>query len=253
MKLKIKTFVFFVLTCNLIFAQIDVEANKNWFSGITSQLIIVTLLISLIFSFLTLFLASKLFRDKNGEVSKSIKNYVKSEIDGANWNKNTTYNISKSDLQDIYQRITDLDKQIEQIKKQLNTSNSVASSAKQSTQQNTHGVKPPEVRQEIFFLSSPNSDGSFDESSASSIYKEGATIYRFTKIENNKANFKIDEKEASIKLALQYRDKRIDPVCDALNAFNPRAARIITEQQGEAELQNGKWTINNKAKIRYEN
>ena len=69
---------------------------------------------------------------------------------------------------------------------------------------------------------------------------------------NSKANFQIDEKETSIKLALQYPDKNIDPVCDAENAFNPRANRISTIKMGEAELQNGKWIINSKAVIRYE-
>lgn len=252
MKFKIKIFTLFIFTHNVIFAQTSQEMKTSWFSGITSQIIVVALLISLIFSFLTLFLVSNFFKDS--EVSNNIKNYVKRKIDEANWNKSTTYNnVSKSDLQDVYKRITDLDIQIEQIKKQLNTSDPVSSYTAQTIQTTYQEAKQPEVRQETFFLSSPNSDGSFDESSASSIYKEGATIYRFTKIGNNKANFKIDEKEASIKLALQYRDKRIDPVCDAVNAFNPKATRIVTEQQGEAELQNGKWIINNKAKIRYEN
>jgi hypothetical protein len=108
------------------------------------------------------------------------------------------------------------------------------------------------VKSEIFFLSSPNADGSFDESSASSTYKEGATIYRFTKTGNNKANFQIDDKEASVKLALQYRDRRIDPVCETTNAFN-QAKNISTVQQGEAELQSGKWVVSKKAKIKYEN
>ena len=69
---------------------------------------------------------------------------------------------------------------------------------------------------------------------------------------NANAKFQIDEKETSIKLALQYPDKNIDPVCDAENAFNPRANRISTIKMGEAELQNGKWIIISKAVIRYE-
>lgn len=114
--------------------------------------------------------------------------------------------------------------------------------------------KQPESKAETFFLSTPNSDGSFNDSSVSINYKEGASIYRFTKVGNNRAMFQIDEREASVKLALTYPDKSIDPVCDAVNAFNPKAKLITTVEFGEAELLNDKWVVNKsqKAKIRYE-
>jgi len=116
-------------------------------------------------------------------------------------------------------------------------------------------LKQPETKTptETFYLSTPNSDGSFNESSASPSYREGASIYRFTKVANSsKAKFQIDDREASIKLALQYPDKNIDPVCDAINAFNPKAKRIVTDSAGEAELTGDKWIKNSKAKIKYE-
>lgn len=161
---------------------------------------------------------------------------------------------NSAELRDANNRIRDLESQIEKIKAQLNTSNPVSSYTAQTTQPTYKETKQPEVKTETFFLSTPNSDGSFNESSASSSYKDGATIYRFTKIGSNRAHFQIDEKEASARLALQYPDKNIDPVCDAVNAFNPKATRIKTVQEGEAELQNGKWIVekNKKAKIFYE-
>lgn len=164
-------------------------------------------------------------------------------------------NSSSAELRDANNRIRDLETQIEKIKSQLSNSNPVSSYTAQTTQPTYQEVKQPEVITQTFFLSTPNSDGSFNESSSSSTYKDGATIYRFTKIGNNRAKFQIDEKDASARLALQYPDKNIDPVCDAVNAFNPKATRIITVEQGEAELQNGKWVVdrNKKAKIKYEN
>jgi hypothetical protein len=107
---------------------------------------------------------------------------------------------------------------------------------------------------ETFFLSTPNADGSFNESSASQFFRDGASIYKFTKISNNRATFKLDEREASVKLALQYPDKNIDPVCDAVNAFNSKANRIVTIESGTAELLNDKWIVSRtqKAKIKYE-
>jgi len=123
-------------------------------------------------------------------------------------------------------------------------------------QENTaiNEYKQPEIKipTEIFFLSTPNSDGSFNETSSSSTYREGASIYKFVKVGNNRATFQIDEREASVKLALQYPDKCIDPVCEAVNAFNPKAKRITTDDVGKAELVNGKWMKTSKAKIRYD-
>jgi len=105
---------------------------------------------------------------------------------------------------------------------------------------------------EIFYLSTPNSDGSFNESSASPSYKEGASIYKFIRAGNNRAEFQIDEREPSVKLALQYPDKNIDPVCEAVNAFNLKAKRIATEVSGIVELSGMKWILKQKARIRYE-
>lgn len=164
-------------------------------------------------------------------------------------------NSSSAELRDANNRIRDLETQIEMIKSQLSNTNPVSSYTAQTTQPTYQEVKQPEVITQTFFLSTPNSDGSFNESSASSTFKDGASIYRFIKVGNNKAKFQIEEKDASAKLALQYPDKNIDPVCDAVNAFNPKATRITTIEQGEAELQNGKWIVekNKKAKIKYEN
>ncbi len=140
---------------------------------------------------------------------------------------------------------SEIEKKLVEHNKQTSTNLELNVSKEVSTEE-----KKPEVN--IFYLSTPNSDGSFNESSISLLYKEGASIYRFMKTGHNTANFLIDEKEASIKLALQYPDKNIDPVCDAENAYNPNAKRITTIDMGKAELVGGKWIKNSKAKIRYE-
>jgi hypothetical protein len=211
------------------------------------------ILFSILLSVIALFLGFRKQSENDNELSNEIKSYVRKKIDETNWNRTTpNNNVGSAELRDANNRIRDLDTQIEKIKSQLSNSNPSSSHSAQSTQLTYQEVKQPEVKSEIFFLSSPNADGSFDESSASATYKEGATIYRFTKTGNNKANFQIDDKEASIKLALQYRDRRIDPVCETTNAFN-QAKNISTVQQGEAELQSGKWAVSKKAKIKYEN
>lgn len=231
------------------------QKKKQVDNGILGDFAHYLILFSVLLGLIALILVLNIKKSNSNdpEVSSEIKNYVITKINDAKWNKSPqNNNVNSSDLKDAYKRITDLESEIRILKDKMYTSNTDNISVTKIMSQPNQEIKPPDLRLETFFLSSPNSDGSFDENSASLTYKEGATIYRFTKISNNKANFQIDEKEASIKLALQYRDKRIDPVCEATNAFN-QAKLITTVQQGEAELQSGKWVVSKKAKIKYEN
>lgn len=109
-----------------------------------------------------------------------------------------------------------------------------------------------EPSREVFYLSTPNEDGSFFAKSVFSSYKEGVSIYRFTRISHGQAEFQIVERETSIKLALEYPDKNIYPVCEAQNLFNPKAGRIVTVQAGKVVLDRDKWKVTKKAVIRYE-
>jgi len=162
--------------------------------------------------------------------------------------RSTTQNlrILKEKIDKNKRLLEKLESELEEMKKQIDALNSVL---RPTTQSSYREEAPPET----FFLSTPNSDGSFNESSAQPTYREGGSIYRFTKIGRDIAKFQIDEREASVKLALQYPDKNIDPVCEVVNAFNPKATRIMTIEQGEAKLGTNKWLVNKKSKIRYEN
>ncbi len=166
--------------------------------------------------------------------------------------RSTSANLfNPSELRDANNRIRDLEFQVKNLnEKLLSSENHVTQTPPRSFQDSIH----PEVKPEIFFLSTPNSDGSFNDSSVSPVYKEGASIYKFTKVGNNRAQFQIDERENSIKFALTYPDKSILPVCDSINEYESKYTRIVTLKTGMAELQNGKWIVNKsqKAKIRYE-
>lgn len=225
------------------------EEKPGIFGGFSDYLV----LLAIILSILGLFLALRK-RDNYEELmprilnSDRLKDLIRSQNSPTRVSQNNQS--INSDLRAANDRIGDLDYQIKVLKEKVEELTKEKS--KQQTNQFSQEVRQPESKTEILFLSTPNSDGSFNESSASNTYKDGASIYRLIKTGNSNANFQIDEKETSIKLALQYPDKNIDPVCDAENAFNPRANRISTIKMGEAELQNGKWIINSKAVIRYE-
>lgn len=228
------------------------EERSGIFGGFSDYLI----LLAIVLGILGLILALKK-RDNYEELlprileSRRLKDMIHSQSNSSN-SRMRHNNSTSSEIRDMQGRIRDLESQIKRLNNDIEKLKQPRSTYPSSPSTSNQEVRPPEPKTEILFLSTPNSDGSFNESSASNTYKDGASIYRLMKTGNSNANFQIDEKETSIKLALQYPDKNIDPVCDAENAFNPRANRISTIKMGEAELQNGKWIINSKAVIRYE-
>ena len=224
------------------------EEKKGWFGGFTFQIDILTLIISLIIMFIILKLL--IGRLNDGEVSDEVKKYVKDNIPKNEMNSSANSGANSNEVRRLKDDIESLKLEI----KQLKTKPPIEVVQQNNDQKSFQENRPTELKTqaEIFFLSSPNSDGSFNESSSLSSYKEGASVYKFTKVSAKKATFQIDEREASVKLALQYPSTCIDPVCEALNAFNQNAKRIITDMPGEVELVNDKWIKNIKAKIRYE-
>ena len=105
---------------------------------------------------------------------------------------------------------------------------------------------------EVFYLSWPNKDGgNFDSASATTSYKEGATIFKFHKLGSEKSEFEIDDSPETIQRAFQYPDL-IEIVCEPINGFNHTTNKITTTTKGTAELQGKKWVVIKKAKIRYE-
>ena len=134
----------------------------------------------------------------------------------------------------------------------MEITNSGVGEQTEKPRQNQVPYPKPQEAIHTFYLSTPNADGSFNNSSANASYKEGASIYKFQNIKDNRAKFVIDEHDASVRLALAYPDKNIDPVCDASNAFDPKARKIYTEENGIAELIGDRWKVITKARIRYE-
>jgi hypothetical protein len=108
------------------------------------------------------------------------------------------------------------------------------------------------ISNEVIFLSNPNNDGSFNDSYSSHSYREGASIYKLIKLSNNEASFQIDDRDSSIKMAMQFPSKNIQPVCDSENEYEPKFTRVRTIEPGKVSLEGGKWNVKRKAKIRYE-
>lgn len=232
--------------------------NESWVNGITSQMIIVSVFFSILILLVVVLILLNPERLYNLLISKilesqRLKQLINQQLGNSNFNKPKDKNIHfERELEGLQKRINDLEGDIKRQNERINELQSgrpaqILPSSNQNKEESRQ-----EEKLEIFYLSTPNSDGSFNESSASTSYREGASIYKLFKTAETKAIFEIDNRESSIKLAIQYPDRNIDPVCEAESAFNPKSNKIITTQQGTVELQNGKWIVNKKAKIKYE-
>lgn len=149
------------------------------------------------------------------------------------------------------------DKHTDEIKKQISGFNDIPLEISERISDelfNTPNIKETKTSNtdKIFFLSTPNDDGSFNESSVSFFFKPGASIYRFTKKSAKRASFRIESHEDAFRFALEYPEKNIYRVCDAENTKDSSSQKIKTISEGEAELSDSKWKVITKAKIRYE-
>ena len=105
----------------------------------------------------------------------------------------------------------------------------------------------------VYYFSTPQPDGSFNDSNKSDLFIATSSMYKFTLLSNNKANFEFINDESTLRDALNYPDSYLLPVCRAENTRNIKATKIATIGKGGiAELSNGRWTVTEKAVIRYD-
>ncbi|PGH41169.1 MAG: hypothetical protein CRN43_00825 [Candidatus Nephrothrix sp. EaCA] len=227
--------------------------EKGWFDGFTLQIDIFSILISVVLTFIIVYCRFDFLKKFKKSSSESISGTSELQCEISEKSDDTSSEIKN--LKEEQKRFKkNLKEEFEQFKEEMRKQSREIENLKNPLPTVQPKYEHPEVKTGTFFLSVPNSDGSFNASSASLVYKEGASIYKFTKIGNNRAEFQIDDREASVRLALSYPDKSIDPVCEALNAVNLTAKQITTVEPGQAELVNDRWVVikNQKSKIRYE-
>jgi hypothetical protein len=229
---------------------LESEVNTNLFLENSENIYFVLAISLIISSIISLLFSIYNKKQTKEEILQRIKKEL-SKIESTNtFSSHSNSNLHTDELRRLQNKIAEVEKKLlslDQVLINNKSSNNQSEAVLLYSKQNVDTIS------ETFFLSAPNIDGTFDKSSSSSTYRPGATIYKFTSLGNNKAKFRISEVDASIKLALQYQDKTIDPVCDNLNAYDPQSTKIVTVSEGEAELQGEKWVCNIKAKIRYEN
>ncbi len=85
-------------------------------------------------------------------------------------------------------------------------------------------------------------------------FKSGTSIHALQRIGNtNKFLVFVNDNKASIAMALQYPDIRIEPLFDGISAYNPKATSIQIIKPAEMELRNGSFILVERGKIDCDN
>jgi hypothetical protein len=190
-----------------------------------------------------------------GGVSHEVKDYVNRKIERLqqrDWevpsNKQGQRSSSKNHDQ-AGDRVKKLEQEVATLRKQIESTALPNGSSRPPMPE--YQPEPPTPRVEFLFLPGPDDNGDFNEGDASQVYREGSSIYKFTKQSSDRASFAIHDHPSAIKMAIAYPDRIIKPVCDTTGATQ-NAKRIVTETTGEARLEGGRWRTTRKARIRYD-
>lgn len=154
---------------------------------------------------------------------------------------------------EIEQKLNQVYKTIEKLKEDIEKSKNNAGNTKVIEVVDQKLIGSVERIKEVFYFPSPNKDGSFNDSDKLSEFKESESLYIFSILQNNRAEFSIVENSSSLKMALNLPDTYIKPVCESSNSFFPGASNIKVTTPGIAIKESDKWIVatNNKAKIIY--
>jgi hypothetical protein len=192
------------------------------------------------------------------DIPETIRNYVKEKIESASFSNRGSINTgySSNEISRLKDEIFQLRKEIESLNQKVYAEKIPFEVIQPKYEDPNSETRRPtnenKTSNEAIYLSTPNNEGSFNDSSSSTSYREGASIYKFVKSSSNEASFQIDDRESSIKMAMQFPEKNILPVCDSENEYEPKYSKVKTIEPGKVSLEGGKWNVKRKAKIRYE-
>lgn len=105
---------------------------------------------------------------------------------------------------------------------------------------------------EITYLSLPMNEMIFNNASRSPVPMIGQSFYEFfISKDGMTATFKFWNNPDAVKHAIDKPHSHIEPACEPINARDSYATRIVTEKDGYAVLEDNKWIVKTKAKIKY--
>jgi hypothetical protein len=272
-KIREPNFFSNINTSNDSVVQTQVVASNNektitnqggWFEGISSQMIVISILFSLLFVIIFFLIIRKQFKTLNKRIMSQLnheqlekptndlgKNEKQKQDDIANISK-TIEPLMDKKLHFIEIEIRNITNDLNQLKnkfeKFIETKKTIEPNPEIS---NISSPKDP-IRT-VFYLSMPESERIFSDQTKHSKLESGRSIFEAIEINSNLAEFSICKDKDSIIRIFNNLDKFIKPVCDESNSPG-NASRIITEKPGkiELDLEKKKWIVKEKAIIRYE-
>jgi len=225
----------------------NLNGKRESSNSLAIAFFIVTLFLLLIMTVIFYFIYTRL----KTEIKKH--NHIINTPKGSIIQENKELNKVQNDINMIRQDFRQMQNSIEKIQREKNT---IVQEEKQFSVYNpTIDIsEPKEAKVEEFFMSTPNDDGSFNQSNSSQFFRPTASFYRFiiNNSNNTKANFFFVDDEWAVATASDFPQTYIDPVCEAVNAVNNHSKRIVTLHQGIVEKSGDKWVLIKKASIRYE-
>lgn len=111
-----------------------------------------------------------------------------------------------------------------------------------------------EQTEDVFYMSTPNADGSFEPSSLKKAFTPTITLYKFrvSLTDPSHAEFEFQSDEYGLKDAIRYPQTYLDPVCNSVNTPGQHTRHIITIHKGMVRKDNERWYLIQKAHIKYE-
>ena len=178
-----------------------------------------------------------------------------SKLAQANWNQRQSPNINAKELTEfkrtIERSLGDLNDAIGRMQNSISILES-KNSAKQDILLNQQSNNEKQRREEIFYASIPNKDGSFNESSININMNSTESFFKFTKMDSHKASFEFLNDERAAKNASNSPELILYPICKIKNSPRQDVKRIRTITPGIMVKRNDKWELDTSAVIEYE-
>ncbi|WKN46064.1 hypothetical protein [Tunicatimonas pelagia] len=189
----------------------------------------------------------RLLRKQDARIDRHTKRIE--ELTARQFQKTTPY-VTREEVAQLKNRVKEAEAQVASLRKHL-------PQKKEAVKPRFGPNNPPAPVIKSYYLSTPNSDGTFPTGSMSAQFRPSASVYHFEVLEQNGENtatFTVANNADAMKDALSSPGSYLEPVCESENSYFPGAQRIVNVEPGKATREGDQWVVTpeDKALIRYE-
>lgn len=124
--------------------------------------------------------------------------------------------------------------------------------SRETTKTDLNLPKKQESYSRFIYFKEPNSEGYF-EHNRGAFAKSNQSLYCLTLNSiGDRATFEfVNGDSQTVSQALSYSKFKIEPVCDVTGVYSENATRITPLEDGQAQLNNGRWVVTKKAIVKF--